>query len=220
MPIIWNAVRRMTAPVTRLLVPTATTVLLCSFSLYGRSPPYVEAFVEGGGSFITGHSGAIPLVCIPENPTCGTEPVNGSFSKAGRIFAGLRVRATRRHAFEFGYSFSPNRLRVTEVSSSRDIGPGYNRVHNVNFNYVAYLLGRGPLQPFVTAGLGVNRFTQTDFTNGNQIGYNFGWGADISVVRGLAVRLELRDFLAAQPAPIRGTSHNVVPSAGVVIRFK
>ena len=210
--------RRITMPSVGSVLLLPATVLLFSLSLYSQTPPFAEAFIEGGGSFITGGSGTVSLVCV--TPPCGTVPVAGSFSKTGRIFAGLRVRATRHHAFEFGYSFSPNHLRVTQASSPQDVGPGYNRVHNFNFNYVAYLLGRGRFQPFVSAGLVVNRFTQTSVTNGNQVGFNYGGGADISVVRNFAVRLEVRDIVAAQPAPVQGTSHDVVPSAGLVIRFK
>jgi hypothetical protein len=193
-------------------------LVLHPLSLCAQHPPVFEVFAEGGGSFLSGGSGTISLICV-QSP-CPTEPVEGSFSKSGRLFTGLRVRLTSHHAFEFGYSFSPNRLRVREAASSQDIGPGFNRVHNLNFNYVGYLVGRGPVQPFFTGGVGLNRFAGSNFSNGNQVAYNFGGGIDFPLIHYLSLRVELRDFLAAQPGPLEGTSHNVVPSAGIVIRFK
>jgi hypothetical protein len=38
--------------------------------------------------------------------------------------------------------------------------------------------------------------------------------------RHVALRLELRNYVSDQPLPLTGTSHNLVPSAGVVFRFK
>jgi hypothetical protein len=56
--------------------------------------------------------------------------------------------------------------------------------------------------------------------NGWQFAWNYGGGADVVLQRHLALRLELRDYVTGQPSFITGTSHNIVPSAGVVFRFK
>jgi hypothetical protein len=61
--------------------------------------------------------------------------------------------------------------------------------------------------------------------NGWQFAWNFGGGADLVLQRHFALRLELRDYLTGQPKPnsiigLTGTSHNIVPSAGIVFRFK
>jgi hypothetical protein len=56
--------------------------------------------------------------------------------------------------------------------------------------------------------------------NGWQLAWNYGGGADVVLQRHLALRVELRDYLTGQPSIFTGTSHNVVPSAGLVFRFK
>ena len=175
-----------------------------------------------GGSFLTAGNGiqAVPLdACILGQP-CPTGVLNGSYTKTGRLFAGLRLRPLRHHALEVGYSFSPNRLKVFDSGNpSQDIGPGYNRVSFFNVNYVGYLIARGPIQPYYTVGIGTNSISQAVHSNGTQLGYNYGGGVDLVPLRHFALRVELRDFMTSQPAPLRGTVHNIVPSAGIVFRF-
>jgi opacity protein-like surface antigen len=113
----------------------------------------------------------------------------------------------------------------------------YNRVDLISFNYVRYLWVKSLVQPFVTAGVGLNRFSgpssapaaiddYVSADNGWQFAWNYGAGADLVFLRHLALRLELRDYVTGQPAAIRasgtitGTSHNVAPSVGIVFRFK
>jgi opacity protein-like surface antigen len=114
----------------------------------------------------------------------------------------------------------------------------YNRVDLISFNYVRYLWVKARVQPFVTAGVGVNRFSgpsnapavidgYVSADNGWQFAWNYGGGADLVFLRYLALRLELRDYVTGQPAAIHaysntitGTSHNVAPSVGIVFRFK
>ena len=86
-------------------------------------------------------------------------------------------------------------------------------------------------QPFATVGLGTNRFSgpssaslvvsgQVKADNGYQFAWKYGGGADLVLQRHLALRLELKDYVTGQPSFITGTSHNIVPSAGIVFRFK
>jgi opacity protein-like surface antigen len=166
--------------------------------------------------------------------------VTSSFSKAARLFAGARLRFARHDALEASYSYSPN------VFSLRPAGQatlsGYNRVDLISFNYVRYLWAKTRVQPFVTGGLGVNRFSFSGTSNapavvpgyffnadnGWQFAWNLGGGADLFLQRHFALRLELRDYITGQPKPnyisgitgLTGTSHNIVPSAGIVFRFK
>jgi opacity protein-like surface antigen len=143
--------------------------------------------------------------------------------------AGGRFRFTRHDALEASYSFSPNHFSLLEGTQS--LGSAYNRVDLISFNYVRYLWLRTRVQPFATAGLGTNRFSgplsaslvvsgQVKASNGYQFAWNYGGGADMVLQRHLALRLELRDYVAGQPSLITGTSHNVVPSAGIVFRLK
>ena len=112
-------------------------------------------------------------------------------------------------AIEASYSYSPNQVA------------GYNRLNLFSFNYIRYLSLRSKLQPFATIGLGANRFSGP-FTSSNSFRFlwNYGGGADIVLQRHLALRLELRDYVGGQPNYFIGTGQNIVPSAGVVFRFK
>jgi hypothetical protein len=155
--------------------------------------------------------------------------VTSSFSKTGRLVAGARLRFTRHNALEASYSFSPNRFSFLEATgASLD---AYNRVNVVSINYVRYLWAKTPVQPFLTGGVGFNRFSGplsasaiaeslVSASNGLQFAGSFGGGTDVVLRRHVALRLELRDYVTEQPSFITGTSHNIVPSAGVVFRFK
>jgi len=155
--------------------------------------------------------------------------VTSSFSKTARLFTGARFRFTRHDALEASYSWSPNHFSVQQAGQAAL--SGYNHVNLISFDYVRYLWTKTPVQPFVTSGLGVNRFSGPlnasavlagllNANNGWQFAWNFGGGADVVLQRHLAVRLELRDYVTGQPSNIIGTSHNIVPSAGIVYRFK
>jgi hypothetical protein len=200
-------------------------------------PPRFEIFAEGGGSFLNGGHGllpttACPTVCTPSGcPPCPSGAVTSSFSKTGRLFAGARLRFTRHDALEASYAYSPNRFSVQQMTVS--VGSPYNRVDLISFNYVHYLWAKTPIQPFVTAGLGANRFSGPlvvvgapsgtwpfNSDNGYQFTWNYGGGADVVLQRHFALRLELRDYVTGQPSFITGISHNIVPSAGIVFRFK
>jgi opacity protein-like surface antigen len=152
-----------------------------------------------------------------------------SFSKTVRLFTGARLRFTRHDAIEASYSYSPNQFSLQYGTQS--LGSAYNHVDVISFNYVRYLWLRTRVQPFATAGVGTNRFTgpssasavlygYVNVDNGWQFAWNYGGGADIVLQPHLALRLELRDYVTGQPSLITGTSHNVVPSAGIVFRLK
>lgn len=203
------------------------------------TPPRLDVFVEGGGSFLNGSSGStVPSYVCPAGqiPCVTTSPVavTSSFSKAVRLFAGARFRFTRHDALEASYSYSPNRLSLQEGQEALS---AYNRVDLLACNYVRYLWTKTSVQPFVTSGLGVNRFSGPsnasavlsgllNASNGSQFAWNFGGGADIVLQRHVALRLELRDYESGQPTPtsaitgLGGTTRNIVPSAGIVYRFK
>jgi opacity protein-like surface antigen len=146
-----------------------------------------------------------------------------------RIVAGAGYRVTRHDAVEASYSYSPNHLSLQWGTQS--LGSAYSHVDLASFNYVRYLSVRSRVQPFATAGVGMNRFSgpssatavlygYVSADNGWQFAWNYGGGADIVLQCGLALRLELRDYVTGQPSIITGTSHNIVPSVGIVIRLK
>jgi opacity protein-like surface antigen len=163
--------------------------------------------------------------------------VTSSFSKTAPLFAGGRFRFTRHDALEASYSYSPNHFSLQPASLPAV--SAYNRVDLISFNYVRYLWAKKSFQPFVTGGLGANRFSgpsnasavvsgYVNADNGWQFAWNYGGGADLVLQRHFALRLEIRDYITGQPKPdsiagitgLAGTSHNIVPSAGLVFRFK
>jgi len=233
--------RRITSPSVLLLC------FVCSWAAAQDRPPRLEVFAEGGGSLLnSGPAQAIETInSCPECATPGnlisTEvvPLKSSISTTGRLFAGVRLRFTSHDALEAGYSFSPNRFVYSPAAGL--VQPGYGRVSLFSVNYVRYLWARTHLQPFVTAGLGTNRFSgglgaspilvgglpegfEYSFSNPKSYGWQFAWnyggGADIVLQRHVALRLEVRNYVSDQPIPLTGTSHNLVPSAGIVFRFK
>jgi opacity protein-like surface antigen len=155
--------------------------------------------------------------------------MTSSFSERIHPTAGARYRFTRHNALEASYSYSPYHFAAQPTGQSALAG--YNRDDLVSFNYVRYLSAKARVQPFVTAGLGMDRFSGpanapavlngfVSADNGWQLAWNYGGGADLVLERNFALRLELRDYITGQPSIITGTSHNVVPSVGVVFRFK
>jgi opacity protein-like surface antigen len=194
-----------------------------------NTPPRFDLFLEGGGSFIGGGSGQVTYACpanlLPCTPP-GPTTLTSSFSKTARLFAGARFRFTRHDALETSYSFSPTHFSVQPAGVAG--AATYNRLNLLSFNYVRYLWTKTPLQPFVTSGLGTNRFsgpTVFDLNNPDnrwQFAWNFGGGADIVLRRHFALRLELRDYQSGQPAQslVTGASHDIVPSVGIIYRFK
>ncbi len=180
----------------------------CPWVCAQDSPPRVEVFAEGGSSSLS--NGAVTGYC-----QLGGCVQHGSFSNAGRFFTGARFRFTRHDAIEVSYSYSPNPLPSQVYSDRSDL---------FSFNYVRYLAIRPGVQPFVTAGVGANRFSGHPYDlipPGNfHFAGNFGGGTDLIVQRHVALRLELRDYVGGQPSYLPGTSHTIVPTAGIVFRFK
>jgi len=216
-----------------------TVLLLVAFArAFAQSPaPTLEIFLEGGGSLSNTGSGTETLIApygILACPTSGCPPalsvrMTNSFSKTVHPIVGARYRFMGRNAVEASYSYSPYHF-VVQPAGEFPLA-GYNRADQVSFNYVRYLSVKARVQPFLTAGLGVNRFSGSSGSSAVEAGYigaengwqrawNFGGGADLVLGRNAAVRMELRDYVTGQPSIITGTSHNVVPSVGFVFRFK
>ncbi len=163
-------------------ISTTSFLLISAVSMFAQSsPPKLEVFGEAGISFISSGSGQ-EGECTNGQPcpalTNLTSVLTSSFSKTGRLVVGGHFRFTRHDALEASYAFSPNHLtlRGTETNPLT----GLSRLN-------------GPLNASaVTEGL-------TAANNGFQFAWNFGGGTDIVLQRHLAIRVELRDYLAAPP---------------------
>jgi opacity protein-like surface antigen len=178
----------------------------CSLAWSQGAPLSVEAFVEGGGSFI--RNTEYPYISCYQIASSSSCPPPARFSNAGRVFTGVRFR-TGHDAVEASYSYGDNQEGL------------WNRLDLFSFNYVRYLRLKSKVQPFATIGLGTSRFSgPSNPATSFKFVWNYGGGADIALRWRLALRLELRDYVGGQPMYFTGTSHNIVPSAGLVFRFK
>jgi len=215
-------------------------LLLVSPWAFAQSPaPSLEVFLEGGGSFSTSTSGT--EILTPPCPSTGCAPISvsmtGSFSETIHPTAGARYRFTRHDALEATYTYSPYHFFAQPAGQSALAG--YNRADLYSFNYVRYLSAKARVQPFVTFGLGTNRFSgpsnapavvngYVKADNGWQFASNGGGGADLVLERHFALRMDLRVYTTRPPRVIGpshtvtglGTSDDVVSSLGIVFRFK
>jgi opacity protein-like surface antigen len=191
-------------------------LLSCTSSLAWSqgAPLSVDAFVEGGGSFIRNTEYKYLTCQINGSGTAfGSQPCPPPerFTYAGRISTGARFHFGH-NAFEASYSYSNNPAGL------------YNRQDLFSFNYIRYLPLKPRVQPFITVGLGGSRFSLSGGVPNpsypSKFVWNYGGGGDIALRWRLALRLELRDYVGGQPAMFTGLSHNIVPSAGIVFRFK
>jgi opacity protein-like surface antigen len=216
-------------------------LLPCCFAGAGiaQNTPRFELFAEGGDSFLnTGPPTGSLIISCPNCTLSQIAPLSGStILTAWRLSTGARFRFTRHDAIEASYSFSPNHF--TYHTAGLDVESGHRRLDVFSVNYVRYLWVRSRFQPFATAGVGTNRFKgrpniflypigphgfTIDFPNPGNSGWQFAWnygaGADFILQRHFALRVELRNYVSDQPLPLTGTSHNIVPSAGIVFRFR
>jgi len=216
------------------IIPSLILFLLLVFPwAFAESPaPSLEVFLGGGSSFSNSGSGTETLFPpCPVLSTCAPLSVRmtRSFPETVNPTVGARYRFTRHNALEASNSYSSYHFAVQPAGQSALAG--YNRADVVSFNYVRYLSAKARVQPFLTAGLGINRFSgpknapavvngYVNADNGWRFAWNYGGGADLVLERHLALRVELRDYVTGQPSIITGTSHNFVPSVGVVFRFK
>jgi opacity protein-like surface antigen len=88
------------------------------------------------------------------------------------------------------------------------------------------------LRPYVAGGMGYVQYHSSELLQSGAAspvrdrqhtwGGNFGGGVDVQVLRWLALRGEVRDFVTPTPrfnTPLTGAQHNVQVSGGIVLRF-
>jgi hypothetical protein len=213
------------------LAPTAGLVF-SSRSSEARTTgfPQLEIFAEGGASALTGGSTPSQVSYAYGTPGGGSggailsAVVRGSFTNTGRYAGGFRLLLTARNALEFEYSHAPNRFQTQESTTQPPLLtlPAQELarlLEDFSADYVRYLGGLRAVEPFVAAGAGLALFHGT-YADIHEFSWNFGAGADIPLAKRLALRMEMRDFMSAQPDPIRGVTHNLAPSVGLAFRFK
>jgi hypothetical protein len=206
-------------------LPSVKPALLCIFFLLcvirdgaaQERRSKLEWFIEGGGSFL--NLGKQPEeVSILGTSTSGFLASPDHFSSSGLFFTGLRYHLTGKDALEAAYSLSyGNHFAVQTTTVGMPVVPIRFERYTWSFNYVRYLSERGTSQPFVTAGLGaIQSITAVTGWDRRNLSANFGLGIDFRINERLAFRLEVRDYVGFLPAPLRGASHDLAPSAGLV----
>ena len=184
----------------------------------------LELFVEGGPSFYTSKSEPT-LFVSPSLPSPVDAVSRSSLGISGRLFTGGRLYLTPKDSLEASYAFSANRLRTTISATAPGSGTLFflsdsMRIHQLQFNYVRRLVERGRFQAFATGGLGVVDYSAFGDDDVKFAG-NFGGGADIRLHERVSLRVQFQDVVARLPALAfeKGTTHNLVPSAGFAFRF-
>jgi opacity protein-like surface antigen len=133
------------------------------------------------------------------------------------IQIGLRgaVNVREHWGAEGTYSFSSNDLQITQVFPAAVQTFGVH-LHQITGNAMYFFTGRDrSIRPFVTAGLGISRFSPTsdaklraaqDFlgqpaviAGTSSFGFNFGGGIESRPWDHFGLRLDLRDHLSAIP---------------------
>jgi opacity protein-like surface antigen len=131
--------------------------------------------------------------------------------------------------FEVPFLATPS----TSVTSSNFLVPRNYATIFITPGLKLKLLPGSRVSPFGAVGVGYARLTaSTSLTNGqpntagdlaaNHGAFDFGGGVDIGVIRFIALRGEVRDFLTGKPnlnVHFRERQHNVVASGGIVLRF-
>ena len=154
----------------------------------------------------------------------------GSFLSANRTFAvdgdiyntkyesgprlGFRAtdRLTERVSIEGSYSFGRNNLRVTRLDVIPVMRLFETRTHQLSGNALYYFKGLSEdWKPFLTAGIGLTRFSPTDNATAsaavnflgdptlikpsNQFGVNFGGGTEYQINDSFGLRFDFRDHM-------------------------
>lgn len=178
----------------------------------------LEWFIEGGGSFL--NLGSQPNeVSIVGTSNSGYLVSPDHFS-SGKIqmFTGLRYHLTAMNALEIEYNNSvSNYFQIQPTITGESAVSSRFERDECSFNYVRYLPRRGVVHPFLTAGLGAIQ-TSTLATGWHRYNpsLNYGLGTDFRINERLAFRVEVRDHVGFLPTPLRGASHDLSPTAGLV----
>ena len=190
-----------------------------------NGPSRIEVFAEAGGSFLTGDSVQARVGLCTVSCTLGSVVMQHSYSKTGRYTAGLRVYVSPKNAVQFDYSFAPNRSQsqvcvIEPIHFTLPPTQESKGIEDFVFAYVRNLRGQGLVRPFAEGGGGWTFFIGRKWEHC----LAFGGGVDFRLERQLALRIELRDLLSPQPfpsiRPTNGWTHNLVPMAGLALRFK
>lgn len=186
---------------------TLTLLLLCSASLWGQTYANPRFTVFGGGSFL-----AADRVFFSNGDAFQTK-----FQRGGRVGARATIDLTNTLAAEASYTFSQNDLLVSALDPPRRERLFETRLHQISGNLHYYFADPSKqVRPFVTGGIGWNRFNPTQAAKilairtgflerpaeigpANQFGANFGAGFETRLNNWIGLRVEIRDHIMGMP---------------------
>jgi opacity protein-like surface antigen len=218
----------------RLVLLFLVVAVVC-FSTTPARAQGIRVYVMGSGSFLENSH-------VFSNPF--GEQFGSNYASGGKVTLGAEIPLVKFLEFEGSYGIGRNNLRVTDLSSSQTLGYGV-RTQRWSGNVVV----RSPasflsVRPYATGGLEYDHLGTTGqakslaFTEGfadqtvklgasNQVGFNYGAGADWGFFPALALRLDLRDHVTGTPTyglsshqfAVSGAAHNVELSVGLVLHI-
>jgi opacity protein-like surface antigen len=194
----------------------------------------IRVFVMGGGSFLQNERFF----------TAVGDRFRSNYAPGGKITLGGELSLGDVAGFEGSYGYGRNNLRLRDLTESETLGYGVRSQRfsaNLMLHTPTSVLG---VRPYGTAGLEYDHFGPTSqaktlaFTEGfanhlvtlgasNQVGFNFGGGAELSLLPALALRLDLRDHITGTPTyglssaqfHVSGAAHNVELSLGLTLHL-
>ncbi len=145
----------------------------------------------------------------------GTRLFDTQFQNGIKIGVRGTFNLTEHLGVEGTYSFSSNGLRVTEMAPATVQDYGVH-LHQFTGNALYFFTAKGRLfRPFVTAGLGVSRYSPTSdaklaaaqnflgqsavLTATSEFNFNFGAGIETKPWEHFGVRLDFRDHVTGIP---------------------
>ena len=162
--------------------------------------------VFGGGSFLS----------ADRTFTLDGDLFNTKYESGPRLGFRATASLTERVSLEGSYSFGRNNLRVTELRTIPIMRSFDTKTHQFSGNALYYFKGLGESwKPFLTAGIGITRFSPTDdatafaglrfldapasIQSSNQFGINFGTGTEYQLSNSLGLRGDFRDHVMGVP---------------------
>ncbi len=154
---------------------------------------------------------------LPDTPP---EPFRSEFVDGGKF--GFRVTGDLNDylAVEGSYSYGRNNLRITELDETPPEERGFGTTLNQFGGNVLFFFSprENSVRPFVTAGVGVTRFSPTDaakaraldtdeeflddptiIDSSSEFSFNFGGGVEAKVSSRVGVRFDVRDHIIQIP---------------------
>lgn len=211
-------------------------LILVGFGLFSNPAQAqgLRVFAMGSGSFLLGD----------DLFTRNGDPWRSDYATGGKITFGGEYTMNSFLGVEGAYAYGRNNLVITDLNDNEEAGYGV-RLQRFSSNVVVHspvkLLG---IQPYVTGGLEVTRFSPTSdartraFTEGfagdpavleasNKFGLNAGGGLEVSILPAVALRLDLRNHMTGTPRfglsesrfPVTGRTNNLELSAGFTIHL-